>query len=312
MDGYIDLYPENDYRYYLAHHGIKGQRWGVRRYQNMDGTLTDAGRKHVYGSSKTGVIERAKIRLEGRKNTASEIISNTKNAKGIINKASELVGHGAARTKAANEAFTERRLAAASKSKFGKALHNTASENQTYKAQYHTIKQKQSIGRRALETVVPVTALRMPVKDISGRTSTLGNELLMQLSTAGIGRVALSAAYAASSKSKTKFLKEGLDVGAKANKDDYLRRANSKTKGEVKKELKDAKAAYKEKNKKIQDKVWKEEEKIESKYKPGEKMSEKDVAKEMAADDRANKAWAANKANYNKKKKQIKSQRYGV
>lgn len=30
---------------YLAHHGIKGQRWGVRRFQNNDGSLTRAGRK---------------------------------------------------------------------------------------------------------------------------------------------------------------------------------------------------------------------------------------------------------------------------
>jgi hypothetical protein len=29
----------------LYHHGIKGQRWGVRRYQNPDGTLTARGRK---------------------------------------------------------------------------------------------------------------------------------------------------------------------------------------------------------------------------------------------------------------------------
>lgn len=28
---------------YLAHHGIKGQKWGIRRYQNPDGTRTPEG-----------------------------------------------------------------------------------------------------------------------------------------------------------------------------------------------------------------------------------------------------------------------------
>lgn len=31
----------------LVHHGVKGQRWGIRRYQNPDGSLTPAGRKHL-------------------------------------------------------------------------------------------------------------------------------------------------------------------------------------------------------------------------------------------------------------------------
>lgn len=30
---------------YLEHHGILGQKWGVRRYQNTDGTLTPEGKK---------------------------------------------------------------------------------------------------------------------------------------------------------------------------------------------------------------------------------------------------------------------------
>lgn len=33
----------------LAHHGVKGMHWGVRRYQNPDGTLTDAGKKRYFG-----------------------------------------------------------------------------------------------------------------------------------------------------------------------------------------------------------------------------------------------------------------------
>ena len=37
-----------EYTNYLAHHGVKGMKWGVRRYQNADGSLTGKGRSH-YG-----------------------------------------------------------------------------------------------------------------------------------------------------------------------------------------------------------------------------------------------------------------------
>lgn len=46
------------WRIELYHHGIKGQRWGIRRFQNRDGTLTEAGRKRFNGGDDH---ERAKM-----------------------------------------------------------------------------------------------------------------------------------------------------------------------------------------------------------------------------------------------------------
>ena len=40
---------------YLSHHGIKGQRWGIRRFQNKDGSLTSLGRQHAKTLEKDGV-----------------------------------------------------------------------------------------------------------------------------------------------------------------------------------------------------------------------------------------------------------------
>lgn len=51
----------------LAHHGVKGQKWGVRRYQNADGSLTRAGKRR-YGKElaykKSEMTKSEKKRLE--------------------------------------------------------------------------------------------------------------------------------------------------------------------------------------------------------------------------------------------------------
>ena len=48
----------------LYHHGIKGQRWGVRRFQNSDGTLTEAGKKR-YVRNETAVAATVGTMLGG-------------------------------------------------------------------------------------------------------------------------------------------------------------------------------------------------------------------------------------------------------
>jgi hypothetical protein len=50
----MDYLDKPDIQTFLAHHGIKGQRWGVRRFQNKDGSLTKAGvERYAEESSKT-------------------------------------------------------------------------------------------------------------------------------------------------------------------------------------------------------------------------------------------------------------------
>lgn len=36
----------------LYHHGVKGMKWGVRRYQNKDGSLTSAGKNRAKNKTK--------------------------------------------------------------------------------------------------------------------------------------------------------------------------------------------------------------------------------------------------------------------
>lgn len=48
--------------YELYHYGIKGMKWGVRRFQKKDGSLTSAGKKR-YDDSKPTVTKKSKHRL---------------------------------------------------------------------------------------------------------------------------------------------------------------------------------------------------------------------------------------------------------
>lgn len=64
---------------YLAHYGIRGQRWGVRRFQNEDGTLTNAGKRKFAKDEKKQLI---------KDNKSKKILNKsiTKNGKKVENK----------------------------------------------------------------------------------------------------------------------------------------------------------------------------------------------------------------------------------
>lgn len=55
----------------LYHYGIRGMRWGVRRYQNKDGSLTPAGEKRL-ADYKSKEIDRATKKYQVEKLTAKQ------------------------------------------------------------------------------------------------------------------------------------------------------------------------------------------------------------------------------------------------
>lgn len=56
--------------YELYHHGIKGMKWGVRRYRNSDGSLTPAGKKRYGSENKIEEPSRTKKVAKAAVNTA--------------------------------------------------------------------------------------------------------------------------------------------------------------------------------------------------------------------------------------------------
>lgn len=65
------------YRNELCHHGVLGMKWGVRKYQNKDGSLTSEGRKRAAGS---GYEKRGSIRVKTKNTYKVNLKPQTKKA----------------------------------------------------------------------------------------------------------------------------------------------------------------------------------------------------------------------------------------
>ena len=96
---------------YLQHHGVKGQKWGVRRYQNKDGSLTQAGKARQKSSSASSSksssdtpsykkmsnaqlqkkIDRLNLEANYRAAVAKDAAANTSKGKAYVSKLTDTV-----------------------------------------------------------------------------------------------------------------------------------------------------------------------------------------------------------------------------
>lgn len=86
---------------YLRHEGIKGQKWGVRRYQYEDGSLTPAGKKRYSKDDDEDKKKSSKTSSEKDKSEDSEV---DKLAKEVIR---GNYGNGAERKKKLGDKYAE-------------------------------------------------------------------------------------------------------------------------------------------------------------------------------------------------------------
>lgn len=77
---------------YLKHYGVLGMKWGVRRYQNKDGTLTNQGKKRYGRDIKENLAKKKDSRIDTSiPDVKRWVKEDTERKKRIVDTSSNLV-----------------------------------------------------------------------------------------------------------------------------------------------------------------------------------------------------------------------------
>jgi len=117
---------------YLMHYGVKGMKWGIRNYQNADGSLTPLGKQH-YGHTKNSFkdFSNSYNKLYGKENRAYDRVDKERNR--YENNEYRKLGYKN-RDDAYDKAYAQNSLLQSGKLKFSKSVWQSINniEDQSY------------------------------------------------------------------------------------------------------------------------------------------------------------------------------------
>ena len=148
----------------LQHHGILGMKWGVRRYQNKDGSLTAAGKARQNSSSDGNGSESKNMSTSSssKSNVTKSSSSTTTTTKSVSEMTIEEL-----------KAITERNNAEANYYRSQKALADSKSSNTTTttKSKSKAAKYASTLADKTVDSV------------INGVTKAIGNAAKVEATT---------------------------------------------------------------------------------------------------------------------------------
>lgn len=163
----MNLYYESSNELY--HHGIKGQKWGRRRFQNSDGSLTAAGRSRYRGSradleKSVGTFKASNgVKVGAAKNSAIRTMRNV-----ASNRAVEEFSKASYRT---TNRFMDTNANRMAKAKGEERIHKEAAALREYNA--HMKDLKKGTGTKYLDKEVRKNKIDDAYEEVKTSTSML-------------------------------------------------------------------------------------------------------------------------------------------